>query len=43
MIINMNFGDTNFIALVNHHQYASFVDSDWTLNMLKEHWDNEGD
>jgi len=37
--ININlYGDTTFIALVNHYEYQSFVDNNWDLSMLKEHW-----
>ncbi|MEC0233048.1 hypothetical protein P4H71_01580 [Paenibacillus kribbensis] len=38
MIFNFNVGDTTFIALVNANQYQSFIDEDWTLPMLKEHF-----
>lgn len=30
----MEFGDTNFIGLVNAWQYKSFVDEDWELDGL---------
>ncbi len=37
----MNFGDTNFIGLVNTDQYKSFVDEDWELDILLQHFGNE--
>ncbi len=33
-----NTGDTNFIALVNHHTYYSFIEENWDFEMLKRHW-----
>lgn len=39
--IYFNVGDTNFLALVNKDTYNSFVDEDWELSMLSEHWDKE--
>lgn len=41
MEINFNVGDTNFIALFNPNNYKTFVDEDWDLNMIKEHFVNE--
>lgn len=37
----MEFGDTNFIGIVNAKQYKSFVDMDWKLNQLLQHFANE--
>ncbi|MFI8710053.1 hypothetical protein ACIGHG_24095 [Bacillus sp. NPDC077411] len=37
----MGFGDTNFIGLVNAEQYKSFVDEDWELDMLLQHFTDE--
>lgn len=41
MQFNFNIGDTNFIALVNPNKYKTFVNEDWHLNMIKEHFINE--
>ncbi|MGM1046823.1 MAG: hypothetical protein ACQEXX_11840 [Bacillota bacterium] len=30
-------GDTNFMGIVNADRYTSFVDSDWDLDMLRQH------
>jgi hypothetical protein len=38
---NFNVGDTNFIALVNPNRYNTFVDEDWDLKMLKDHFIKE--
>ncbi len=37
----MEFGDTNFIGLVNAWQYKSFVDEDWELDGLLQHFSPE--
>ncbi|MED0668881.1 hypothetical protein P4S95_01410 [Aneurinibacillus aneurinilyticus] len=38
----MNFGDTNFIGVVNADKYKSFVDEDWELDdILLQHFGNE--
>lgn len=37
----MKFGDTNFIGIVNGEQYKSFVDEDWELEMLLQHFTDE--
>lgn len=37
----MEFGDTNFIGVVNAEKYKSFVHEDWELNILLEHFANE--
>lgn len=41
MIINFDIGDTNFIALVNSNRYSTFVNEDWNLPMIKEHFLSE--
>lgn len=41
MNFNFNVGDTNFIALVNPYQYHSFVDENWDLEMITEHFISE--
>ncbi len=41
MKFSMDFDDTNFIALVNAAKYKSFVDEDWNLDMLLQHFSNE--
>lgn len=41
MDFNFNVGDTNFIALVNSNQYKTFVDEDWDLPMISEHFVRE--
>ena len=41
MQFNFNNGDTTFIALVNSNKYKTFVDEDWNLKMIKEHFINE--
>lgn len=37
----MKFGDTNFIGVANAEKYKSFVDEDWELNQLLQHFANE--
>ncbi|NOU92127.1 hypothetical protein GC093_02605 [Paenibacillus sp. LMG 31456] len=37
----MKFGDTNFIGLVNASEYKSFVNEDWQLGMLLNHFSDE--
>lgn len=37
----MKFGDTNFIGIANAEQYHTFVDEDWTLESLLEHFTKE--
>ncbi|MFJ7973577.1 hypothetical protein [Psychrobacillus sp. NPDC096389] len=37
----MNFGDTNFIGVANAERYRSFVDEDWELDMLLDHFGDE--
>lgn len=37
----MDFGDTNFIGIANPDTYASFVDEDWELDMLLDHFASE--
>ena len=37
----MNFGDTNFIGLANAAKYKSFVDEDWELDSLLQHFGDE--
>ena len=37
-VFDFNVGDTNFIALVNPDRYNSFVDENWDLSILKEHF-----
>jgi hypothetical protein len=37
----MEFGDTNFIGVVNAEKYKSFVHEDWELKMLLQHFANE--
>lgn len=34
----MKFGDTNFIGVVNADKYQSFVDEDWELDILLQHF-----
>lgn len=34
----MDSGDTNFIGVVNAEQYKSFVDEDWELDSLLQHF-----
>ena len=41
MNFSMDFGDTNFIGLVNAERYKSFVNEDWNLDMLLDHFSNE--
>ncbi len=41
MRYHMGFGDTNFIGVVNADKYTSFVDGDWDLKMLLQHFANE--
>ncbi|MDR9745211.1 hypothetical protein [Paenibacillus taichungensis] len=41
MNICLKFGDTNFIGLVNAHKYNSFVNADWELEELLQHFRNE--
>ncbi|WP_152657774.1 hypothetical protein [Oceanobacillus sp. CFH 90083] len=37
----MNFGDTNFIGVANADTYKSFVDEDWELDNLLQHFGDE--
>lgn len=37
----MNFGDTNFIGVANTDKYKSFVDEDWELDSLLQHFGDE--
>ena len=37
----MKFGDTNFIGVVNAETYQSFLDEDWELDILLQHFSNE--
>jgi hypothetical protein len=37
----IEYGDTNFIGLVNPDEYKAFVDEDWELNELLLHFNNE--
>lgn len=37
----MGFGDTNFIGVVNADKYNSFVNEDWELKMLLQHFVSE--
>jgi len=37
----MNFGDTNFIGVANAKEYHSFVDEDWELDQLLNHFGSE--
>lgn len=37
----MDFGDTNFIGVANTATYHSFVNEDWELDELLQHFDNE--
>lgn len=37
----MNFGDTNFIGVANAATYKSFVDEDWELDSLLQHFGDE--
>jgi hypothetical protein len=37
----MNFGDTNFIGLANAAKYKPFVDEDWELDSLLQHFGDE--
>lgn len=41
MKFSMNFGDTNFIGVANADTYNSFVDEDWELDNLLQHFGNE--
>lgn len=41
MNISLKFGDTNFIGIVNSQAYNSFVDEDWELVQLLDHFSNE--
>lgn len=41
MKLHLEYGDTNFIGLVNAERYQSFVDEDWELNMLLQHFADE--
>jgi hypothetical protein len=41
MQFSLNRGDTNFIGLVNADQYKSFVDEDWELESLLQHFTDE--
>ncbi|PEF97125.1 hypothetical protein [Bacillus toyonensis] len=37
----MDFGDTNFIGVANTNKYESFVDGDWELDNLLQHFGDE--
>jgi hypothetical protein len=37
----MKFGDTNFIGVANAEKYTSFVDEDWELDILLNHFADE--
>lgn len=37
----MSFGDTNFIGVANADKYKSFVDEDWELDSLLQHFGDE--
>jgi hypothetical protein len=37
----MEYGDTNFIGVVNPEKYKSFVDEDWELEILLQHFADE--
>jgi len=37
----MSFGDTNFIGVANTDKYKSFVDEDWDLDSLLQHFGDE--
>ncbi|GAB1764589.1 hypothetical protein PMEGAPL125_10090 [Priestia megaterium] len=37
----MDFGDTNFIGVANAKEYQSFVDEDWELDQLLNHFGSE--
>jgi hypothetical protein len=37
----MKFGDTNFIGLANAAKYKSFVDENWELDILLQHFGDE--
>ncbi|HDR8306577.1 TPA: hypothetical protein QC153_006078 [Bacillus cereus] len=37
----MDFGDTNFIGVANTNKYESFVDEDWELDNLLQHFGDE--
>lgn len=37
----IDFGDTNFIGVVNTDKYKSFVDEDWELDVLLQHFGGE--
>ena len=37
----MEYGDTNFIGVVNSEKYKSFVDSNWKLDGLMNHFTDE--
>jgi len=37
----MEFCDTNFIGVVNADKYKSFVEKDWELDVLLQHFGNE--
>lgn len=39
--LNFNIGDTNFLAIVNTNKYFSYVNEDWDLKMLKNHFIKE--
>lgn len=37
----MEFDDTSFIGLINAEKYKSFVDENWELDSLFQHFSNE--
>ena len=41
MKFSMDFGDTNFIGVANAKEYQSFVDEDWELDQLLNHFGSE--
>ena len=41
MKFSMDFGDTNFIGVVNAEKYKSFVHENWELEILLQHFSNE--
>ncbi|MCM3173013.1 hypothetical protein [Paenibacillus sp. MER 99-2] len=41
MKLHLEYGDTNFIGLVNADRYQSFVGEDWELSMLLQHFADE--
>ena len=41
MRLKMEYGDTNFIGMVNAEQYQGFVSEDWELDGLLQHFADE--